>query len=89
MKVLLKGETLIEAQHALNMTDQEFAEYLGISRSTLWRAKLPSEDKRFTLSQDFIACVLDRFPDKKFDDFFFLGNLSHACDKGDLMKGVS
>lgn len=80
MKVTLQPNVLEKMQKDLNMTDQEFAEYIGVSRSQLWRAQLPSEDKRFSLGQDFIAKVLNRFPELTFEQLFFLDKVSHGCD---------
>jgi hypothetical protein len=81
VRVLLKPGVLDELQHEMKMTDQEFAEYVGVSRSQLWRAKLPPTDKRFSLGQDFIAKVLAAFPSHVFEDIFFLDRVSHECDK--------
>lgn len=80
VKLLLKSGVLNDVQKGLNLTDQQFAEYIGVSRSQLWRAKMPPNDKRFSLGQDFIAKLLSHFPEKCFDDFFFLDCVSHACD---------
>lgn len=81
MRVLLKTDILDALQKELGMTDQEFADYIGISRSQLWRAKMPPRDKRFSLGQDFIAKTLSRFPQHTFEDIFFLEHMSHACDE--------
>jgi hypothetical protein len=81
MRVLLKPGVLDDLQHEMMMTDQEFAEFIGVSRSQLWRAKRPPTDKRFSLGLDFIAKVLASFPSRTFEDIFFLDNLSHVCDK--------
>ena len=80
MKVLLKKNSLNDIQKKLKMTDQEFAHHIGVSRSQLWRANMPYKDKRFSLGNDFIAAVLDTFQEKKFEDFFYLGQMSHECD---------
>lgn len=53
------------------MTEQEFADFLGASRSSLWRAKLPVDDNRFSLGQDVMAKILKNFPEKSFEDIFF------------------
>lgn len=81
MKVLLKTDVLDTLQKELEMTDQEFADYIGISRSQLWRAKRSPRDKRFSLGQDFIAKTLGRFPEHAFEDIFFLEHVSHECDE--------
>lgn len=82
MKVLLKSDILDDLRHGMKLTDQGFAKFLGVSRSQLWRAKLPPNDKRFSLGQDFIAKVLSAFPEHTFEDIFFLDQVSHSCDKG-------
>lgn len=81
MKVLLKSGVLDQLQKDLNMTDQEFSDYIGVSRSQLWRAKLPANDKRFSLGQDFIAKTLNAFQELTFEQIFFLDDVSHTCDK--------
>jgi predicted transcriptional regulator len=82
---LLRPEVLDKLQQDLNMTDQEFAETINISRSSLWRAKLPAEDNRFSLGQDVIVKVLNRFPNLTFDEVFFLDKVSHECDNKELI----
>lgn len=84
MRVLLKPGVLEKLQKDLDLKEQEFAEYISVSRSHLWRAKLPPSDKRFSLGQDLIAKLLNAFPNKKFEDIFFLEQVSHACDKGEI-----
>jgi len=78
--VTLKAGILDNLQNDLKMNDQEFAEFIGVSRSQLWRAKLPAVDKRFSLGKDFIAKVLAAFPNLTFEDIFFLDNVYHSCD---------
>ena len=85
----LRPEVLERLQQDLRMTDQEFADTIGISRSSLWRAKLPTEDNRFSLGQDVIIKVLHRFPNLTFDDVFFLDKLSHECDSGKIIESSS
>lgn len=80
MTVTLKAGILDNLQNDLKMNDQEFAEFIGVSRSQLWRAKLPAVDKRFSLGKDFIAKVLAAFPNLTFEDIFFLDNVYHSCD---------
>ncbi|MGZ0050183.1 hypothetical protein [Brevibacillus gelatini] len=82
MRVLLKPGVLDNLQTELKLTDQEFAEFIGVSRSQLWRAKLPPHDKRFSLGQDFIAKILNAFSSNTFEDIFFLDQVSHECDNG-------
>lgn len=80
MKVLLKPGILNDLKKQANMSEQEFAIYIGVSRSQLWRVKLPPSDKRFSLGQDFIAKILKKFPKLSFEDIFFLEKMSHECD---------
>lgn len=51
-------------------TDQEFADYLGVSRSQLWRIKT----ERCSAGPVFIEKVLKAFPDTSMSDIF----LSHS-----------
>jgi hypothetical protein len=85
MKVSLRHKVLSNIQQTRKMTDQEFSCFLGISRSQLWRSQLPTDDKRFSLGQDFIAKVLKALPEYSFEDIFFLNNVSHGCYK-DVQK---
>jgi predicted transcriptional regulator len=84
MRVLPKPGILEKLQKELDKTDQEFAEFIGVSRSQLWRAKLKPTDKRFSLGQDFIAKMLQAFNSYKFEELFFLQDVSHVCDKTEL-----
>lgn len=81
MTVILKPGILDNLQHDMKMNDQEFSDFIGVSRSQLWRAKLPAVDKRFSLGKDFIAKVLVAFPNRTFEDIFFLDKVSHVCDR--------
>ncbi|CAH1202926.1 hypothetical protein PAECIP111891_02147 [Paenibacillus allorhizoplanae] len=88
MKVILKPGVLENLQKELNMNDQEFADHIGVSRSHLWRAKMPISDKRFSLGQDFIARVLNTFSGFTFEEIFFLNQLSQDCDSSDSNKAI-
>lgn len=88
MKVVLKSNVLEQLQQLKNMTDQEFADFIGISRSQLWRARLNPADRRFSLGQDFIAKIMRAFPEMTFEDLFFLNHVSHACSKSDGLDSV-
>ncbi|NQX67948.1 hypothetical protein HQN90_17645 [Paenibacillus alba] len=79
MKVILIPGVLKQIQNELKMTDQEFAEYLGVSRSQLWRVQLPANHKNFSLGEEFIAKILNRFSQKMFEDFFLV-TVSQECD---------
>ena len=53
--------------------DIDVAKNMGISQVQLWRVRLPDDDPRHNdPGNDFIAGVLKLFPDKKFEDLFFL-----------------
>lgn len=79
MRIVPKPGELEQLQKEKNMTDQEFADFLGTSRSSLWRAKLPPEDERFSFGQDVMAKILKKFPNKTFEELFFLDQVSHEC----------
>ncbi|WP_438498543.1 hypothetical protein [Paenibacillus sp. IHBB 3054] len=82
MRVIPKPGILNKLQEDKKMSEQEFADFLGASRSSLWRAKLPVDDNRFSLGQDVMAKILKNFPDKSFEDIFFLEKLSQVCYGG-------
>ncbi|WP_342477399.1 winged helix-turn-helix domain-containing protein [Paenibacillus sp. FSL H7-0350] len=79
MRVIPKPGILNQLQEDKKMTEQEFADFLGASRSSLWRAKLPVDDNRFSLGQDVMAKILKNFPEKSFEDIFFLEHVSQVC----------
>lgn len=79
MRVIPKPGILNQLQEDKKMTEQEFADFIGASRSSLWRAKLPVDDSRFSLGQDVMAKILKNFPDKSFEDIFFLEKASQVC----------
>lgn len=86
MRFILKQGVLEEIQFKLKMNDQEFADYIGMSRSSLWRARLPINDRRYSLGQDVIAKILNKFPEKTFEDLFILDQLYHECDNNNERK---
>lgn len=55
-------------------TDAEFAAFIGIDRTMIWRIKTG----RNRPGQEFIARVLAAYPDKSFEDIFFLDGASHG-----------
>ncbi|ASA20235.1 hypothetical protein [Paenibacillus donghaensis] len=61
MKVIPKPGIINQLQEEKCMSEQEFADFVGTSRSSLWRAKLSSDDKRFSLGQDVMAKILRKF----------------------------
>lgn len=54
-------------------TDSEFADKIGIDRTMLWRIKTG----RNKPGQEFIARILTAYPNKRFEDIFFLDRMSH------------
>lgn len=81
MKIAPLPGVLQNLQDELQMTDEKFADYIETSRASLWRAKLPNTDPRFSLGTDVMTKILIKFPDKKFEDLFFLINSYHECYK--------
>jgi transcriptional regulator with XRE-family HTH domain len=73
MKLKLSVDTLETLQKENKWSDTEFAERLGISRSRLWRAKLPTNHHEYcSPGEALITGVLKTFPHMKFEDLFFL-----------------
>jgi DNA-binding XRE family transcriptional regulator len=73
MNLKLRVDKLEELQTENSWTDTELAKRMGISRSRLWRAKLPAEHNEYcSPGESLIIGVLKAFPEKKFDDLFFL-----------------
>ncbi|RJQ25553.1 MAG: hypothetical protein C4589_11185 [Peptococcaceae bacterium] len=62
---------VLQKDHSLN--DTELAVKMGIDRTQLWRVKT----NRSIPGEGFIAKLLALFPDKKFEDLFFLKKVSH------------
>lgn len=76
MRIRLRVEVLEILQNNKSWTDTELAKRMGISRSRLWRAKLPTNHNEYcSPGESLIIGVLKAFPDKKFDDLFFLEKL--------------
>ncbi|MEN2465942.1 winged helix-turn-helix transcriptional regulator [Ornithinibacillus sp. JPR2-1] len=72
-KLKLRVDILETLQAEKGWNDTELAKQLGISRSRLWRAKLPENHPEYcSPGENLITGVLNAFPDKKFDDLFFL-----------------
>ena len=67
--ISLNNSAFIEMQE--DRTEQEMADYLGISRTQLWRIKRGD----CSAGNDFIAKVLEKFPKSKFQDIFFTSNV--------------
>ncbi|MGG1480478.1 winged helix-turn-helix domain-containing protein [Bacillus smithii] len=73
MKIKLRVDVLEELQKEKNWSDTELAKQMGISRSRLWRAKLPESHNEYcSPGESFIVGALKAFPNKKFEDLFFL-----------------
>lgn len=74
-KIKLKVESLNKIQKEQDLNDSELSKKIGISRNRLWRAKLQETHREYCSPGElFIAGVLKAFPDKSFDDLFFLDN---------------
>lgn len=58
------------------LTDLEISKKMGISTTQLWRVRLPDNDPRHNdPGTDFIAGALRAFPDRKFEELFFLAEI--------------
>lgn len=70
------------------LSDAQLADAMGISTTQLWRARLPEHDPRHNdPGPDFIAGALTVFPNKKFEDLFFLRVASRERNKtGENLK---
>ncbi|MED4083911.1 hypothetical protein P4637_03415 [Halalkalibacterium halodurans] len=75
MKLKLNVEAFNSAQKEMGLNNSELARKMNISRSRLWRAKLPQDHPYYCYpGEDFITGTLMVFRDKKFDELFFLEN---------------
>lgn len=73
LKIKLRVDVLEELQEKNNWNDTELAKQMGISRSRLWRAKLPENHNEYcSPGESLIVGAMKAFPDKKFEDLFFL-----------------
>jgi transcriptional regulator with XRE-family HTH domain len=87
-KIALNIKKLESLQKERNWTDTELAKRLGISRSRLWRAKLPKDHPHYcSPGESFIAGVLKTFPEVNFDEIFFLDNLCSDVHKNKVKEG--
>ncbi|MGC4375887.1 hypothetical protein WD019_02940 [Fictibacillus sp. Mic-4] len=76
VKIKLRVDVLEKLQSEKGWNDTELAKHMGISRSRLWRAKLPENHSEYcSPGESLIIGALSAFPDKKFDDLFFLKNV--------------
>jgi DNA-binding XRE family transcriptional regulator len=72
--ILLKKDIFKNLQESCGkQEDTSMAEFLGVSRSTVWRIRTG----KMQPGPDFIAAVLNKFPEKRFEDVFFCQN---NCD---------
>jgi transcriptional regulator with XRE-family HTH domain len=72
--IKVKIDALEKLQRDYSLNDTELAIKIGIDRTQLWRLKTD----RSVPGEDFIAKILTAFPDKKFEDLFFLKKMSHG-----------
>ncbi|KQL17649.1 hypothetical protein [Cytobacillus solani] len=73
MKIKLRVDVLEKLQEKNGWNDTELAKNMGISRSRLWRAKLPEDHNEYcSPGENLIVGALNAFPEKKFEDLFFL-----------------
>lgn len=73
MKIKLRVEVLESLQKERGWNDKELAKRMEISRSRLWRAKLNEDHPEYcSPGKSLIAGALKAFPEKSFDDLFFL-----------------
>ena len=55
------------------LTDNELSKIMNISTTQLWRVRLPDNDPRHNdPGADFVAGALRAFPNKSFEELFFL-----------------
>jgi len=74
-EILMTVKLITEVFNKLtkDLTDSEISKIMNISTTQLWRARLPDDDPRHNdPGSGFIAGALRAFPDKKFEDLFFL-----------------
>jgi transcriptional regulator with XRE-family HTH domain len=85
MKIALNIKKLEMLQKERKWTDTELARRIGISRSRLWRAKLPKDHPHYcSPGESFIAGVLKTFPEVRFEEIFFLDNMCSGIHKNEV-----
>lgn len=72
--IKIKDGVLEEIQDKYKLNDSELALKIGIDYSMLWRIKT----NRNKPGQQFVARMLDAFPDLSFEEIFFLDGTSHG-----------
>lgn len=76
MAVKLNVQQFEKYQRLKKWNELETARRMGISKQTLWRAKLPENDPdHIGPSAKFISAALRAFHPLKFDDLFFVDEL--------------
>ena len=68
--IQVKPNVIEEIQATFNLNDSKLALKTGLNSSQIGRVK----KKKCSPGADFIAGMLVAFPDKKFEDIFFLYN---------------
>ncbi|MCL2369862.1 MAG: hypothetical protein FWC80_01340 [Firmicutes bacterium] len=64
MKIILKNGSLFALQGF--MTEQEFANKLGVSREQLWRIK----KRKSFVGKNFVSKFKNAFPNENLDNYF-------------------
>jgi len=72
--IKLKNGVLERIQKEYSLNDSELAAKIGIDYSMLWRIKAG----RNRPGQQFVARMLNAFPELTFEDVFFLDVTSHG-----------
>lgn len=74
-RISLKIHDLQRLQKERNISDAALASMASLNPSQIWRVK----EGRCNPGPDFIAGLLNAFPDKNFDDLFFLSKPLQVC----------
>jgi transcriptional regulator with XRE-family HTH domain len=77
-KIVLKSEYLKELQEERGITDVALAKLAFLNPSQIWRVK----ERRSNPGPEFIAGILNAFPDKNFNDLFFILNPLQESQEG-------
>jgi hypothetical protein len=78
-RISLKIEYLKQLQEERGISDAALASMASLNPSQIWRVK----EGRCNPGPDFIAGLLNAFPDKNFDDLFFLAKPLQVCQGQD------
>lgn len=72
-KIRLRAEVLYALQNEKDWNDTKLASKMGVSRSRLWRARLPeTHPEHCSIGESFIVGAMTLFPESRFEDLFFL-----------------